>query len=131
MNIRKDSGPLKWTLIGISVLFLFVMLILPLSYVMYTAFSKGIKVFLAAVTDKYALHSIKLTIEVSLIAVVCNTFFGIFASWLITKFQFKGKKIISTLIDLPLTVSPIIAGLYMCLHSEDRVLYIHILRLWE
>ena len=50
MNIRKDSGPLKWTLIGISVLFLFVMLILPLSYVMYTAFSKGIKVFLAAVT---------------------------------------------------------------------------------
>ena len=98
MNIRKDSGPLKWILIGISVLFLFVMLILPLSYVMYTAFSKGIKVFLAAVTDKYALHSIKLTIEVSLIAVVCNTFFGIFASWLITKFQFKGKKIISTLI---------------------------------
>ena len=75
------------------------MLILPLSYVMYTAFSKGIKVFLAAVTDKYALHSIKLTIEVSLIAVVCNTFLGIFASWLITKFQFKGKKIISTLID--------------------------------
>ena len=55
MNIRKDSGPLKWILIGISVLFLFVMLILPLSYVMYTAFSKGIKVFLAAVTDKYAL----------------------------------------------------------------------------
>ena len=50
MNIRKDSGPLKWILIGISVLFLFVMLILPLSYVMYTAFSKGIKVFLAAVT---------------------------------------------------------------------------------
>ena len=45
MNIRKDSGPLKWILIGISVLFLFVMLILPLSYVMYTAFSKGIKVF--------------------------------------------------------------------------------------
>jgi len=111
MNIRKDSGPLKWILIGISVLFLFVMLILPLSYVMYTAFSKDIKVFMAAVTDKYALHSIKLTIEVSLIAVVCNTFFGIFASWLITKFQFKGKKIISTLIDLPLTVSPIIAGL--------------------
>ena len=62
MNIRKDSGPLKWILIGISVLFLFVMLILPLSYVMYTAFSKGIKVFLAAVTDKYALHSIKLSI---------------------------------------------------------------------
>ena len=121
MNIRKDSGPLKWILIGISVLFLFVMLILPLSYVMYTAFSKGIKVFLAAVTDKYALHSIKLTIEVSLIAVVCNTFFGIFASWLITKFQFKGKKIISTLIDLPLTVSPIIAGLIYAKYIGKKV----------
>ena len=124
MNIRKDSGPLKWILIGISVLFLFVMLILPLSYVMYTAFSKGIKVFLAAVTDKYALHSIKLTIEVSLIAVVCNTFFGIFASWLITKFQFKGKKIISTLIDLPLTVSPIIAGLiYVLTFGRQSFIY--------
>lgn len=124
MNIRKDSGPLKWILIGISVLFLFVMLILPLSYVMYTAFSKGIKVFLAAVTDKYALHSIKLTIEVSLIAVVCNTFFGIFASWLITKFQFKGKKIISTLIDLPLTVSPIIEGLiYVLTFGRQSFIY--------
>lgn len=124
MNIRKDSGPLKWILIGISVLFLFVMLILPISYVMYTAFSKGIKVFLAAVTDKYALHSIKLTIEVSLIAVVCNTFFGIFASWLITKFQFKGKKIISTLIDLPLTVSPIIAGLiYVLTFGRQSFIY--------
>ena len=124
MNIRKDSGPLKWILIGISVLFLFVMLILPLSYVMCTAFSKGIKVFLAAVTDKYALHSIKLTIEVSLIAVVCNTFFGIFASWLITKFQFKGKKIISTLIDLPLTVSPIIAGLiYVLTFGRQSFIY--------
>ena len=111
MNIRKDSGPVKWILIGICALFLFVMLILPLTYVMFTAFSKGIKVFLAAVNDKYTLHSIKLTLEVSLIAVASNTFFGLFASWLITKFQFKGKKVISTLIDLPLTVSPIIAGL--------------------
>ena len=80
--------------------------------------------FLAAVTDKYALHSIKLTIEVSLIAVVCNTFFGIFASWLITKFQFKGKKIISTLIDLPLTVSPIIAGLiYVLTFGRQSFIY--------
>ena len=121
MNIRKDSGPLKWTLIGISVLFLFVMLILPLSYVMYTAFSKGIKVFLAAVTDKYALHSIKLTIEVSLIAVVCNTFFGIFASWLITKFQFKGKKIISTthcFADY--------SGSYICAYIRKTEFYISI-----
>lgn len=103
---------------------LFIMLILPLTYVMYTAFSKGIKVFLAAVNDKYALHSIKLTLEVSLIAVASNTFFGLFASWLITKFQFKGKKVISTLIDLPLTVSPIIAGLiYVLTFGRQSFLY--------
>ncbi|MDD6333690.1 MAG: sulfate ABC transporter permease subunit CysW [Clostridia bacterium] len=124
MNIRKDSGPVKWILIGICTLFLFVMLILPLTYVMFTAFSKGIKVFLAAVNDKYALHSIKLTLEVSLIAVASNTFFGLFASWLITKFQFKGKKVISTLIDLPLTVSPIIAGLiYVLTFGRQSFLY--------
>ena len=57
MNIRKDSGPLKWILIGISVLFLFVMLILPLSYVMYTAFSKGIKVFLQLLTNMHFIQS--------------------------------------------------------------------------
>lgn len=124
MNIRKDSGPVKWILIGVCTLFLFIMLILPLTYVMYTAFSKGIKVFLAAVNDKYALHSIKLTLEVSLIAVASNTFFGLFASWLITKFQFKGKKVISTLIDLPLTVSPIIAGLiYVLTFGRQSFLY--------
>lgn len=93
MNIRKDSGPLKWILIGISVLFLFVMLILPLSYVMYTAFSKGIKVFLAAVTDKYALHSIKLTIEVSLIAVVCNTFLEYLLHGLLQNSSLRERKL--------------------------------------
>ena len=55
MEIRKNSGPLKWVLIGISTLFLIVMLILPLTYVLVTAFGEGIKVFVAAVTDYYAL----------------------------------------------------------------------------
>ena len=111
MEIRKNSGPLKWVLIGISTLFLIVMLILPLTYVLVTAFGEGIKVFVAAVTDYYALKAIGLTLEVTLIAVVVNTIFGIAASWCITRFQFHGKKILSTLIDLPLTISPVIAGL--------------------
>ena len=106
MEIRKNSGPLKWILIGISTLFLIVMLILPLTYVLVTAFGEGIKVFVAAVTDYYALKAIGLTLEVTLIAVVVNTIFGIAASWCITRFQFHGKKILSTLIDLPLTISP-------------------------
>lgn len=124
MNIRKNSGPLKWILIGISALFLVVMLILPLIYVMFTAFEEGIQVFIKAVTDEYALKAIGLTIEITVITVIINTIFGIFASWCITRFQFKGKKIISTLIDLPLTVSPIIAGLiYVLTFGRQSALY--------
>ena len=124
MEIRKNSGPLKWILIGISTLFLIVMLILPLTYVLVTAFGEGIKVFVAAVTDYYALKAIGLTLEVTLIAVVVNTIFGIAASWCITRFQFHGKKILSTLIDLPLTISPVIAGLiYIMTFGRQSILY--------
>lgn len=124
MEIRKNSGPLKWVLIGISTLFLIVMLILPLTYVLVTEFGEGIKVFVAAVTDYYALKAIGLTLEVTLIAVVVNTIFGIAASWCITRFQFHGKKILSTLIDLPLTISPVIAGLiYILTFGRQSILY--------
>jgi len=124
MEIRKNSGPLKWVLIGISTLFLIVMLILPLTYVLVTAFGEGIKVFVASVTDYYALKAIGLTLEVTLIAVVVNTIFGIAASWCITRFQFHGKKILSTLIDLPLTISPVIAGLiYILTFGRQSILY--------
>lgn len=124
MEIRKNSGPLKWILIGISTLFLIVMLILPLTYVLVTAFGEGIKVFVASVTDYYALNAIGLTLEVTLIAVVVNTIFGIAASWCITRFQFHGKKILSTLIDLPLTISPVIAGLiYILTFGRQSILY--------
>lgn len=124
MEIRKNSGPLKWILIGISTLFLIVMLILPLTYVLVTAFVEGIKVFVASVTDYYALKAIGLTLEVTLIAVVVNTIFGIAASWCITRFQFHGKKILSTLIDLPLTISPVIAGLiYILTFGRQSILY--------
>lgn len=124
MEIRKNSGPLKWILIGISTLFLIVMLILPLTYVLVSAFGEGIKVFVASVTDYYALKAIGLTLEVTLIAVVVNTIFGIAASWCITRFQFHGKKILSTLIDLPLTISPVIAGLiYILTFGRQSILY--------
>ena len=124
MEIRKNSGPLKWILIGISILFLIVMLILPLTYVLVTAFGEGIKVFVASVTDYYALKAIGLTLEVTLIAVVVNTIFGIAASWCITRFQFHGKKILSTPIDLPLTISPVIAGLiYILTFGRQSILY--------
>ena len=91
------------------------MLVLPLVYVIYTALREGWRVFVSSVTDEYAVKSILLTVKVTVITVIINSVFGIFAAWLITRFKFRGKKIISTLIDLPLTISPIIAGLIFVL----------------
>lgn len=124
MNQRNDSGAVKWLLVAVSAVFLIVMLILPLIYVLITAFREGVQPFLAAVTDEYALKSIQLTLEATVLAVITNTIFGLFAAWCITKFTFHGKKVISTLIDLPLTVSPIIAGLVFVLtYGRQSILY--------
>jgi sulfate transport system permease protein len=123
-NIRNDKGFVKWLIIIVCALFLAVFLILPLIYVIVTALRQGWSAYVNAVADEYAVKAILLTIEATLIAVVINTIFGIFAAWTITKFQFKGKKIISTLIDLPLTISPIIAGLiYVLTFGRQSVLY--------
>ncbi|MCC8050993.1 MAG: sulfate ABC transporter permease subunit CysW [Clostridiales bacterium] len=124
MNTKKNSGPVKWLLIGICAVFLTVMLILPLIYVLVTAFREGVGAFWEAVSDEYAVKAILLTIEVTVLTVIFNTIFGVFAAWLITRFEFRGKKIISTLIDLPLTVSPIIAGLiYVLTFGRQSALY--------
>lgn len=124
MEIRKDSGALKWILIGICVLFLAVFLLLPLVYIVVTALREGIAGYINAVTDQYALKAAWLTIKVTLWAVVVNTILGIAAAWCITKYAFRGKKILSTFIDLPVTVSPIIAGLiYVLTFGRQGVLY--------
>lgn len=130
MKVRNNSGIVKWFLIGICVFFLVVLLILPLIYVIVTALREGIGAFMAAVTDTYAVKSILLTVEATLIAVAVNTVFGLFAAWTITKFRFRGKKVISTLIDLPLTISPIIAGLiYVLTFGRQSFLYPYLLDL--
>lgn len=120
----KQSGKIKYLLIGITVAFLVIMLILPLIYVIATAFREGVGAFVRAVSDKYALKSVGLTLKVTVITVIVNTIFGIFAAWCITKFRFRGKKLVSTLIDLPLTISPIIAGLIFVLtFGRQSLLY--------
>ena len=115
VSLRKDSGIIKWLLIGLCVVFLVVLLVLPLIYVVVTAIRDGWNAYVKSVTDTYALKAILLTLEVVGITVVINTIFGVFAAWIITKFTFRGKKVISTLIDLPLAISPIIAGLIFVL----------------
>ena len=124
MELRKNSGPLKWALIIISAVFLTVMLLLPLIYIVVTALRQGFAAYAAAVTDSYALKAAVLTIRATLWAVAVNTLFGLCAAWCLTKFAFRGKKIISTLIDLPVTVSPIIAGLiYVLTFGRQSFLY--------
>ncbi|SFB23404.1 sulfate transport system permease protein [Acetitomaculum ruminis DSM 5522] len=111
MNLRKENKALKYFLIIISFIFLGVFLILPLIYIIITALKNGVAAYVNAISDEYAIKAALLTLEATLIAVVVNTIFGVFAAWLITKYTFRGKKILSTFIDLPVTVSPIIAGL--------------------
>ena len=115
-NKGKTSEKItKWLLIGIGVLFLTVMLILPLVTVITEALRSGWKVYVAAVTDEYTIKALLLTVKATFFAVIFNTIFGIFAAWALTKFQFKGKKLLTTLIDLPVTISPVIAGLIFLL----------------
>lgn len=124
MEIRNDRGVVKWLLIGLCAVFLMVLLILPLAYVLVTALREGIAEYRAAVTDIYAVKSVMLTLKVVAITVLVNTVFGMFAAWLITKYTFRGKKVISTLIDLPLTISPIIAGLiYVLTFGRQSAIY--------
>ncbi|MGN0692577.1 MAG: sulfate ABC transporter permease subunit CysW [Oscillospiraceae bacterium] len=105
----------KWLLIGISVLFVFIMLVLPLITVITEALRSGWETYKEAVTDEYTFKAALLTVEATLAAVIFNTVFGLFAAWTVTKFTFKGKKLLTTLIDVPVTVSPIIAGLIFVL----------------
>jgi sulfate transport system permease protein len=128
---KKQNNITKWILIAVSVIFLFVMLVLPLLTVVTESLRKGISCYLEAVTDNYTVKAVQLTIEATLTAVVINTVFSLFAAWAITKFQFKGKKLLTTLIDVPVTVSPIIAGLiFVLLFGRQSVLY-PILESWN
>lgn len=124
MQLRKDSGVLKWVLIILCVVFLAVMLLLPLVYIVITALREGIGTYIAAITDQYARKAALLTVEATVWAVVINTLFGLCAAWCLTKFAFRGKKVLSTFIDLPVTVSPIIAGLiYVLTFGRQSPLY--------
>lgn len=109
------SKAVKWILIGISVLFVVLMLLLPLITVIAEALKSGWDTYIEAVADEYTIKAVLLTVEATVCAVLINTVFGVFAAWAVTKFHFKGKKVLTTLIDVPVTVSPIIAGLIFVL----------------
>ncbi|MCU7752144.1 sulfate ABC transporter permease subunit CysW [Bacillus cereus] len=120
VSAKKESKLVPGVLITITVLFLSLFLLLPLITIFLKAFERGMGVYIAAITDQEAFSAIRLTLLVALIVVPLNTIFGVAAAWLITKFQFKGKQILLSLIELPFAVSPVIAGLVFVLLFTPR-----------
>lgn len=101
----------RYTLIAVAVLFLTLFLFVPLASVFYEALRKGVQTYWEALVEPDALAAIQLTLTVAAIAVPLNVVFGVAAAWAIAKFDFRGKNLLITLIDLPFSVSPVISGL--------------------
>ncbi|AHA70520.1 sulfate ABC transporter permease subunit CysW [Bacillus thuringiensis] len=120
VSAKKESKLVPGILITITVLFLSLFLLLPLITIFLKAFERGMDVYIAAITDQEAFSAIRLTLLVALIVVPLNTIFGVAAAWLITKFQFKGKQVLLSLIELLFAVSPVIAGLVFVLLFTPR-----------
>jgi len=110
-----ESRPVRIVLIALTLLFLGAFLVVPLAAVFEMAFSKGVVYYLGALADPDAVSAIRLTLLVAAISVPLNVVFGLAASWAIAKFEFRGKSLLMTLIDLPFSVSPVIAGLVYAL----------------
>ena len=107
----EKNNTIKYVLITISVLFVGIMLVLPLIAIIINSLQKGWAFYIKRLTDKYVLSALKVTMIATISALIINTFFGITAAWLLTKFSFRGKHILATLIDIPFSISPVIAGL--------------------
>ena len=125
MSIRKrkdskESKLVKVVLISIAILYLSLLLFVPLTAIFVKAFEQGVEVYLAAITESDALSAIRLTLLVAIIVVPLNTIFGVAAAWAVTKFHFKGKQILLSLLELPFAVSPVIAGLVFVLLFSPR-----------
>ncbi|WP_213586017.1 sulfate ABC transporter permease subunit CysW [Paenibacillus sp. J2TS4] len=118
-----ESHGVKWLLIILALIFLGVVLVLPLISVFAQAFKKGVEAYLAAVTEPDALSAVRLTLLTAVIAVPLNTLFGVAAAWAITKYSFRGKNGLITLIDLPFAISPVISGLIFVLLFGSRGIF--------
>ena len=110
-----EPRPLQWLLIGIALLFLAVMLVIPLAAVFAEALKGGWRLYLASLSDPEALSAIKLTLLTAAIVVPVNAVLGVAMAWLLTRFDFHGKQLLTTLLDLPFSVSPVVAGLMFVL----------------
>ena len=111
----EEPPLIKWTLIALALAFSLVFLLLPLVNVFAQAFAKGWQVYWTSLTEPDSWAAIRLTVIVAAISVPLNVLFGVAAAWAIAKFEFRGKSLLTTLIDLPFSVSPVVAGLMFVL----------------
>ena len=111
----QEPALVRWTLIGTALLFLLLFLVLPLASVFAQAFESGVRPYLDAIREPDAIAAIRLTLLTAAIAVPLNIVFGVAAAWAIAKFDFIGKSVLITLIDLPFAVSPVISGMIFVL----------------
>ena len=107
----REAPWVKWTILALALSFFALFLLLPLATVFAGALRKGVEVYVAALTEPDAVSALQLTLLAAAIAVPLNLVFGVWAAWLVTKFDFRGKSFLVTLIDLPFSVSPVVAGL--------------------
>jgi sulfate transport system permease protein len=114
--VRQTPAWLRWSLIGSALAIVGVFIVTPVALVFYLALENGLSAYWNNLINSPAtLHSIKLTLIVAPIAVVLNTIFGVAAAWLIARFRFRGRAVLTTLIDLPFSVSPVVVGLMLML----------------
>src|SRR5688572_16163330 len=114
---RRLSEPplMRWGLTAVALLFLLLFLVLPLVTVFGEAFTRGVGPYLSAIAEPEALAALRLTLLAAAIAVPANLVFGVCAGWAIAKFDFPGKQVLTTLIDLPFAISPVISGMIFVL----------------
>lgn len=110
-SAMTEPRAIRATLIGIAILFLGVFVVVPLAVVFAGALRRGLHVYLSSLHEPDALAALRLSIQVALIVLPLNLLFGITAAWAVAKFEFRGKGILTTIIDIPLAVSPVIAGM--------------------
>ena len=127
----SESRPLRWLLVAVAVAFLALFLVLPLAAVFIEALHRGLEPLLATYADADTLSAIWLTLIVAAITVPLNLVFGLAAAWAIAKFEFRGKSVLISLIDLPFSVSPVVSGLTFVLLFGAQGVFGTMLDAWD
>jgi sulfate transport system permease protein len=118
--VTTERPAVRWLLTGVALAFLGLFLVVPLAAVFASALRKGIEVYFASIAEPDALAAIRLTLLIAAVAVPLNMAFGIAAAWAVARFEFRGKRVLVALIDLPFSVSPVVAGLiYMLIFGAQ------------